>query len=74
MCFDYPDTPLHVDAFTSEEELDDQLHTFVNEIIGANVTIDLMQGEVVLPKCIQNYKDDFGGNDENVLRFIFKYY
>ncbi len=33
-----------------------------------------MQGEIVIPKVCLTYKEDFGTTDENVLRFIFKYF
>jgi hypothetical protein len=33
-----------------------------------------MQGEIVIPKVCQTYKEDFGTSEENILRFIFKYF
>ena len=33
-----------------------------------------MQGEVALPKMMHTYKDDFGGSDEAILRFVFRYF
>jgi len=27
-----------------------------------------------LPKVLNSYKSDFGGSDENILKFVFKYY
>jgi hypothetical protein len=35
--------------------------------------VNLIQGEIVIPKVCQIYKEDFGTSEENILRFIFKY-
>jgi hypothetical protein len=29
---------------------------------------------MTVPKLFYIYREDFGGTDENILRFIFKYY
>lgn len=56
-----------------EEQLSESLDSFVGEIINAKVTITLMHGEIAVPKLIETYKDDFGGTDEAVIEFIYKY-
>lgn len=33
-----------------------------------------MQGELSLPICLQNYYYDFGGTEESILKFVFRYY
>ena len=74
VCSDFPDTVEHTDSFTSDDDLNDKLDQFVSEILNDKVNIDYMQGEVVVPKCFQTYRDDFGGSDETILKFIFKYF
>ena len=51
----------------------ESLNNFVGEIINANVTINVVRGEFAVPKLMETYKDDFGGTDENLLEFIYKY-
>ena len=63
-----------MDSFPSDETLDEKLDSFVTEILNAKVNIDQMQGEVALPKMMHTYKDDFGGSDEAILRFVFRYF
>ena len=63
-----------MDSFPTDESLDEKLDSFVTEILNAKVNIDSMQGEITLPKLMHVYKDDFGGNDEAILRFVFRYY
>jgi hypothetical protein len=74
VCIDFPELVEHIDAFDSEETLNEKLDAFVSEILNAKVNIDTMQGEIVLPKLLHNYKDDFGSYDEHILRFVFRYY
>lgn len=33
----------------------------------------MAQGEITLPKLFQTYRNDFGGTDEAILRFVYKY-
>ena len=33
----------------------------------------MAQGEITLPKLFQTYRNDFGGTDESILRFVYKY-
>ena len=63
-----------MDSFPSEEDLTEKLDAFVSEIINAKVNVDTIQGEMTLPKVLNTYRADFGGNDENILKFVFKYY
>ena len=57
----------------SQEELYESLNNFVGEIINAKVTINETHGELAVPKLMETYKDDFGGSDETLLEFIYKY-
>jgi len=45
----------------------------VSETINAKVVIDVAQGEITVPKIFQTYRNDFGGSDESILKFVFKY-
>jgi hypothetical protein len=64
----------HIDSFPSEDELNSKLDSFVAEVINAKVNFDSMQGELSLPKVLLTYKEDFGGSDQSILNFVFKYY
>lgn len=63
----------HLDAFNDEKSLNEKLNSFVQETINDKVSIDIVQKEILLPKVLFTYKDDFGGSDEQVLRFVFRY-
>lgn len=63
-----------MDYFPSEDDLTEKLDQFVSEIINAKVNVDTIQGEMTLPKVLNVYRTDFGNTDENILRFVFKYY
>ena len=75
VCLDHPDFLEHIDSFDgeSEEKLEEGLETFVSEIIEAKVSIDEEEGEIIFPKVLETYKSDFGGTDEGILQFVFKY-
>ncbi len=49
------------------------MSSFVTEILNAKVNIDQEQGEITLPSVLETYKADFGGTDEAVLEFVFRY-
>jgi hypothetical protein len=36
------------------------------------VNVESMNGEISIPKVFKTYKDDFGGNEEAILRFVTK--
>ena len=55
-----------------KEQLYESLNNFVGEIINAKVTINVVRGELAVPKLMQTYRDDFL-NDENLIKFIYKY-
>ena len=60
-------------AGEDQEELYQSLNDFVGEIINAKVSINIARGEFTVPKLMLTYKDDFGGTDEALLEFIYKY-
>mmetsp|Transcript_22923 Transcript_22923/g.22229 ORF Transcript_22923/g.22229 Transcript_22923/m.22229 type:complete len:108 (+) Transcript_22923:73-396(+) len=74
VCLDFPEPIERIDSFIGEEDLNEKLDSFVSDIINEKVSIDMMQGEMVLPKLFQSYREDFGSTDEGVLKFVFKYY
>lgn len=75
MCLDYPNFLEHIDSFdgSSSESLEQGMSSFVTEILNAKVNIDQEQGEITLPSVLEAYKADFGGTDEAVLEFVFRY-
>ena len=72
VCRDFPG-PLQtiIDFFgRSEEVLDEKAEEFCNREVCLNLAID----ELVLPKVFQTYAQDFGSSEENVLRWVWKYF
>ena len=49
------------------------MSNFVGEIINAKVTINVVHGELAVPKLMETYKNDFGGTDETLLNFIYQF-
>lgn len=43
-------------------------------MINAKASVDIDQSEICLPKVLQDYKTDFGGTDEQILQFAFRYF
>ena len=41
-----------IEAFPTEEELNETLDKFVAEIINEKLTVDTVQGELSLPQCL----------------------
>ena len=75
ICLEFPDFVEHIQVITGEdqEELYESLNNFVGEIINAKVAISLVHSEFAVPKLMDTYRDDFGGTDETLLEFIYKY-
>ena len=44
----------------------------MTEIINAKVNIDLEEG-ITLPAVLSTYRQDFGGTDDEILLFVFRY-
>ena len=49
MCLDFPEIVEQIEAFPSEDELNETLDKFVAEIINAKFSVDSVQAEVSLP-------------------------
>ena len=75
VCLDYPECVELIDPFegVDDEKLDYELENFVANIIEAQVSIDLGQNEIILPKVLKQYAVDFDSSEELILQFIFKY-
>jgi NIMA (never in mitosis gene a)-related kinase len=72
VCRDFP-SPLQtiIDFFgRSEEMLDEKTEEFCNREVCLNLAID----ELVLPKVFQTYAQDFGNSEEQVLRWVWRYF
>lgn len=76
VCLDYPNFIEHMDEFdgSSEEALEQALEQYVSEIVNAKMEIDSDEGTISLPRILETYKPDFGGTNESLLTFVFKYY
>lgn len=43
-------------------------------MINEKVIINVQTSEIVLPKVLNIYKEDFGGSENEVLQFVLRYY
>ena len=61
-----------IDKFEGEtqEKLDEEMDLYVLNALEGKVNVDLDQGEIILPKVFQDYRADFGGDDQ-ILQFVF---
>lgn len=46
------------------------MDTYVLNALEGKVNVDLDQGEIILPKIFNEYRLDFGGDDQ-ILQFVF---
>ena len=72
ICKDYPSPLVNIIDFfdRSEEILDYKTEEFCNREVCLNLAID----ELILPKIFQTYMQDFGSTEEQMLRWIWKYF
>ena len=42
-------------------------------MLSEKVNLDLTEGEITFPKVFSVYKEDFGGSEEEMLRYILRY-
>jgi hypothetical protein len=54
-------------------ELNESLDSFVREQINQKVVVDAVLGEIVVPKLLLKYAADFGGTDQEILKFVYKH-
>ena len=70
---DFPNPAEHIDTF-SGEELDEKLDEFVKTILESKVNVDTSNGEIILPKYMAPYKEDYGNTDEGIIRFVWRFF
>lgn len=72
VCKDYPNNLASLIDFSdrSDELLDEKSEEFCNREVCLNLAID----ELILPKVFQTYVNDFGNNEEDVIRWVWKYF
>jgi hypothetical protein len=58
---------------STTHDLNESLDSFVSEQINQKVVVDYVLGEIVVPSVMQKYRNDFGGTDEAILKFVYKY-
>lgn len=75
VCIDFPEIVEHIEVFTgnSQAELSEALRKFTCDVIDTKANIDLIVGDLNFPKVLNKYKEDFGGSDETVIRFVYKH-
>ena len=65
----------HIEVITGEDgdQLNTSLNEFVGEILNAKVVINAMNDEFVVPNAVTAYRNDFGGTDQSIVEFIYRY-
>jgi hypothetical protein len=69
-----PEKPETIECFEDSTCLNEQLDKFCEVYFKEKVNINMMNGEIILPKVLETYKADFGGSDESVLKIVFKFF
>lgn len=66
----------HIQVISGDDkdDLNESIDNFVGEIINAKISFNVVHSELVVPKLMETYKQDFGeGTDLDLLNFIYKY-
>jgi len=73
VCLDFPEFVEHIDIFygSTEAQLEEGLRKFVQVLINSKVSIDVIMGDLNLPKVLNKYREDFGGSDQAIITFVF---
>ena len=74
VCLDKGQVPESIECFDDPETLDDKFDELLNIYFNEKVEIDMINEEITLPTVFEDYKEDFGGTDEKVLKFIWDWY
>ena len=74
LCFDLPEIPIHIEWFDDPDTLDEKFDYFLTEYFNAKVEIDTMNEDISLPRVFETYRNDFGGTNDSVLKFIWGWY
>jgi len=74
VCLDKGQIPESIEVFDDPDTLDDKFDELLIGYFNEKVEIDTTNEEITLPTVFQDYRDDFGGSDEKVLRFIWDWY
>jgi len=74
LCLDLPEVLEHIECFDDPDTMDEKFEYFLTEYFNYKVEIDTMNEEITLPTVFEKYRGDFGGNEEQVLKFIWNWY
>jgi len=56
-----------------DEKVDERLEEACTAYVSEKVNVDTMTNEITMPKILHTYATDFGGNEESIIRFAWKY-
>jgi hypothetical protein len=74
LCLDLPQVMEHIECFDSPDTLGEKFNFYLREYFNCKVELDSLNCEIVLPSIFETYYNDFGGNDESILRFIWNWF
>ena len=74
LCLDLPQTLEHVAWFNGADSMDQNFDPFLTEFLNTKVEFDPINGEITLPNIFETYYYDFGGTDEDIIKFIWNWF
>lgn len=74
ICLDKHNIPDAIECFDDPATVDTKLDEILSLNFTEKIEIDTTNEEIIIPTIFETYSADFGGNDEKILRFIWKLY
>ncbi|CAI2385436.1 unnamed protein product [Moneuplotes crassus] len=74
ICLDKHQLPEAIECFDDPTTIDTKLDEILSGYFNEKIEIDTTNEEIIIPTVFDIYSADFGGSDEKILRFIWKWY
>lgn len=74
VCLDKHSLPEAIECFDDSSTVDTKLDEVLSMHFSEKIEIDTTNEEIIIPSVFEKYSADFGGSDEKILRFIWKWY
>jgi len=74
LCLDLPQTLEHIAWFNTPESLCKNFDPFLKEFLNTKVEFDPINNELTLPNIFETYFYDFGGTNEDLIKFIWNWF
>ena len=64
----------HIAWFNDPDKIDENYDPFLREFFNTKIEIDSLNKEIAIPNIFETYYYDFGGTNEDILKFIWNWY